>query len=421
MTHDGPQVNYLESLFLPIFAGLQARNVSFDVLQFRWGDKAGEDRIRQACDARGIGYRAAPVWRWGGAIGPLLSAVLGGRHVRAAARAFGSDIIMPRSLMPAISVLVAGGRKLRPLLFDADGLAIDERVDVAGLPPTGLTYRILRDVEAQTVRHAASILVRTRRAAEILFHRAGPPVTIDRFHVVTNGRDERVFQPFDPETRATVRLELGVDEGCPLLVYAGSMGPQYRPDLMEALFTEVRRRSPDARLLVLTGSPERAGDAFRETSEGVIIMRVAPDEVPRYLAASDVGLAYRLASFSMQGVAPVKHSEYLLCGLPVIGTAVVGDTKATVEEGLFFDEQNGPTRAAEWLVERVLPRRAQLREQARAIGMAQFSLRRSVEDYCRAIRAFRADEAGIGRSSGRSSEELISGGTQGYRPPPSDH
>jgi hypothetical protein len=70
-----------------------------------------------------------------------------------------------------------------------------------------------------------------------------------------------------------------------------------------------------------------------------------------------------------------------------------------VEEGLFFDEQNGPTRAAEWLVEQVLPRRAQLRNQARAIGMAQFSLRRSIEDYSHAIDALRADEAGIGRSS----------------------
>ena len=392
-------MNYLESLFLPIFAGLQAAGVSFDVLQFRWGDKAGEDRIRQACEALGVGYRAAPVWRWGGAVGPFLSAILGGRHVRAAARVFGSDIIMPRSLMPAISLLAAGGRKLRPLLFDADGLAIDERVDVARLPPTGLTYRILRDVEAQTVRHAASVLVRTRRAAEILFHRAGPPVTIDRFHVVTNGRDERVFQPFDPKTRATVRHELGVDGECPLLVYAGSMGPQYRPDIMASLFTEVRRRRPDARFLVLTGSPERAVDALRATSEGVIIMRVPPDEVPQYLAASDVGLAYRMTSFSMQGVAPVKLSEYLLCGLPVIGTAAVGDTKAVVEEGLFFDEQGGTSRAADWLVEQVLPRRGQFREQARAIGTAQFSLRRSVEDYGRAINALRADEARIDGSS----------------------
>ncbi|MDP8913833.1 MAG: hypothetical protein M3N39_09700, partial [Pseudomonadota bacterium] len=167
VTHDGPQVTYLESLFLPIFAGLQAGDVSFDVLQFRWGDKAGEDQIRQACNAVGIGYRAVPVWRWGGAAGPFLSAIWGGRHLRSAVRHFKSDIVMPRGMMPSISALAAGIHKTRPVLFDADGLPTDERVDVSGLSPTGATYRILRDVEAQTVRLATSVLIRTQRTAEI--------------------------------------------------------------------------------------------------------------------------------------------------------------------------------------------------------------------------------------------------------------
>lgn len=399
MTHDGPQVSYLESLFLPIFTGLQARDVSFDVLQFRWGEKAGEDRTRQACDAAGIGYRAVPVWRWGGAAGPFLSALLGGRHVRAAARAFGSDIIMPRSLMPAIAVLAAGGCKLRPLLFDADGLAVDERVDVAGLSATGLTYRILRDVEAQTVRHSASVLVRTQRAAEILCHRAGPPVTMNRFHVVTNGRDERVFQPFDADTRATVRRRLNVPGAAPLLVYAGSLGPQYRVDAMRSLFAEVRRLSPDAHLLVLTGLLERAAEAFHGASDGVITMRVPPDEVPELLAAADVGLAYRSISFSMQGVAPIKLSEYLLCGLPVIGTAAVGDTSAIVDQQLFLDDASGTPSAARWLLDEVMPNRDGYRDRARAAGREQFSLARSVEDYDRALQPFRGQGTDLGTSA----------------------
>ncbi len=389
VTWDGPQVSYLESLFLPIFAGLKSEGLSFDVLQFRWGDNASERRIRDACDAVGIGYRAVPVSRWGGGAGPFLSAIHGRRHVRSAARAFGSDVIMPRGMMPSISVLAARAHRVWPIVFDADGLPTDERVDVAGLPATGTTYRILRDIEAQTVRHSTSVLIRTQRTAEILYHRAGPPVTMDRFHVVANGRDEGVFQFFDAEHRAGVRRQLEVADTSPLLVYAGSMGPQYRLDAMDSLFSVVRALRPDARLLVLTGSPEVAAEAFQHHGDGAIIKRVPYDEVPRFLAAADLGLAYRSTSFSMQGVAPVKLSEYLLCGLPVIGTAAIGDTRPIKEEGLFFDDEGGTPAAAQWLVREVLPAREIYREKARAAGLARFSLGRSIEDYSRALQPLR--------------------------------
>jgi glycosyltransferase involved in cell wall biosynthesis len=91
----------------------------------------------------------------------------------------------------------------------------------------------------------------------------------------------------------------------------------------------------------------------------------------------------------MQGIAPVKLSEYLLCGLPVIGTAAIGDTTAVVEQGLFLDDSDGRAEAAKWLVEEIMPRRDSYRERARAAGQAQFSLARSVEDYVRALEPLR--------------------------------
>ena len=390
VTWDGPQVTYLESLFLPIFRDLKQHGYAFDVLQFRWGDKASEDRIRAACEAAGVRYRSVRIWRWSSG-GPFLSALWGARKVRSAVRAFGSDIIMPRSLMPAIAVLAAGGGKLRPILFDSDGLAADERVEIAGLAPTSLTYRILRDVEAQMVRVSRSIMTRTRQASEILHHRAGPPVTLAAFHTVANGRDEAVFRPGDAAARHEMRRRLGLEAAAPLLVYAGSIGPQYRVDAMGSLFREVRQLRPDARFLVLTGSPERATAALGSEAQQAVIMRVQPEEVAAFLAAADVGLAYRSTAFSMQGIAPVKLSEYLLCGLPVIGTAAIGDTKAVVDEGLFFDDHSGSRAAARWFVDEVLPHREIFRERTREAGIAQFSLARSVADYLRAIEPFQAE------------------------------
>ena len=386
VTWDGPQVDYMESLFLPIFRRLQDHGVGFDILQFRWGDAEQGRRLRAACEAAGIGYRAVPVWRRLGGVGALLTALAGRRHVKAAVRQFGSDAIMPRSLMPALAVLAAGGRRLRPIIFDSDGLAADERVDFAGDSPAGMTYRALRAVEARATRQAAGVLVRTPAAAAILRVRAG--IAADRFHLVTNGRDEAVFHPGSAHDRAGLRDRLGVAADAPLIVYAGSIGPKYRFDLVRAFAQAVASRRPDARLLVLTGSPELARAALgSEVALSPIVKRIAPLDVGRHLAAADLGLAFTTTSFSLQGIAPVKLAEYLMCGLPVLGTSAVGATATAVRAGLYLDESVGMEAAAAWWIDTVLPDRDRYRREARALGDAEFSLSRAVRDYRAAIEA----------------------------------
>jgi glycosyltransferase involved in cell wall biosynthesis len=388
VTWDGPQVSYVESLFIPIFRGLAEHGIGTDILQFRWGTTAQEEQVRSLCTEVGIGYRAVTVRQGMRGLGPFATALLGARHVRRCVRDFGSDVIMPRSILPSISVLRAGGAKLRPILLDADGLALDERVEFAGLSPKSFTYRLLRDVEAQSVREAGAIIVRSESARQVLVSRAGPPVTEERFVTVTNGRDERLFHPAGPADRGAVRAELGISPGAPLLVYAGSVGPQYRFDQLGQLAEALLDRRPDTRLLVLTGSPDAARAALAShdrLADVTTIMRAPPDEVPRYLAAADIGAAFRTASFSTRAVAPVKLSECLLCGIPVIGTASIGDTREAVEAGVFFSDTAGMEAAADWAVNRVLPEREAFRKQARQVGLARFSLSRSVADYQAAI------------------------------------
>lgn len=394
VTWDGPQVNYLESLFLPIFEGMKSAGVHVDILQFRWGDPQLTEQVRQRCEAAGARYRSVPIWRAMRGLGPFASAVAGAHHVRKAVRDFQSDVLMPRSLMPALAVLTARGSRLRPILFDADGLAVDERVEFDGLCPKSITYRMLRQVEARMLRESSSVIVRSDAAAQILAEREGHASNPAKFFVVSNGRDERLFTPLDEQSRHRIRQELGVNSSSPLLVYAGSVGKQYRFDKIGEVASELLTRRPDARLLVLTAQTDAAREELirfsPEVRESATIMRVPPDKVPAYLAAADVGLAFRSASFSMQAVAPIKVSEYLLCGLPIVGTASVGDTRNAVDAGVFVDESVGAAAAAEWIVREVLPRRQPLRDLAREVGIRRFSLARSVEGYMKAANAARA-------------------------------
>lgn len=391
VTWDGPQVTYLESLFLPIFVQLAKEGISFQVLQFTWGNPARLALTRQACEQARIGYEAVAVWRRPRALGALLSALAGARHVKRAVQAQGMDVVMARSTLPALATMLALRNSPCRMVFDADGLPLDERVDFAGQSPSGWVHRLLRDVEAQAVRQADVVLTRSSKAVDILHARAGAGTCIGKFHVVTNGRDADLFKPAEAAEIARLRRDLGLPGDGPLMVYAGSMGPQYCMDEMLRLFALVHERRGDAHFLVLTGSPELVDSALNrhpELSANVVTMSVPARAVPGYLACADVGLALRRPRFSMQAVAPIKLGEYLLCGLPVVATAGIGDSDAvSTDAGLLLQRMDGAElkAAADWIVDSVLPQRESYRVSSRTIGLGVFSLETSADSYEQAL------------------------------------
>ena len=391
VTWDGPQVTYLESLFLPIFKQLLTRGFAFHVLQFTWGASERVAFARQACEQAGIGYKSVAIWRRPTAIGALLTALAGARHIKKATQAHNIDVVMPRSILPALATMLALRNGQCRMVFDADGLPLDERVDFSGQSPSSLAHRFLRDIEAQAVRRADRVLTRAIKAVEILHNRAGAGTEVSKFHVVTNGRDAERFRPADVTESIKVRRDMGLALDTPLLVYAGSMGPQYCLEEMFTLFAMVRERRADAHFLVLTGSPEAVQptlDKHPHLNGYVTTLTVPAQAVPQYLGCADLGLALRQPSFSMQAVAPIKLGEYLLCGLPVVATAGIGDTGAISNDaGLLLQcmDESELQSTADWFVDSVLSQRERFRSSARLVGLSGFSLEASADSYQRAL------------------------------------
>ncbi|WP_222929742.1 glycosyltransferase [Synechococcus sp. SYN20] len=385
VTWDGPQVSYLEGLFLPIFVHLQTYGLQFHVLQFTWADPKGLSRVRSACERAGIPYRSISLWRRPVGFGSLIGVLIGGRLIQKLLRSWAIDVVMPRSTLPALATLCALRTQTFPVVFDADGLPLDERVDFAGASPSGLVYRLLRDVEAEMVRISNVVLARSSKAAEILLARAGAGTAPDKFKIVRNGRDPENFAPVTAAERSFTRRELGFDDSTPVLVYAGSLGDQYCINEMLVLFAAVKRRRADSKLLILSGSPEIACAALaskKSLADATSILSVSSDDVPRYLACADLGLSLRRRSFSMEAVAPIKVGEYLLCGLPVIASKGIGDTNVLSSEIAFLLEKMDGTaleRAAEWFCTTVIPVRATFVDHCRSVGLKYFSL-----DACKA-------------------------------------
>lgn len=377
---DGPQVNYLEGLFLPILKGLK-EEYEIHVLQFTWGAEEKSEALRVRAAAEGIRYERFSVSRKPlVALGALWTLIKGARFIRRYTRQYAVDIIMPRSTFPTWMTCRAVGKSVR-LIVDADGLPIDERVDFAGLSPRSLQYKLLKKIESAGLKRADTILVRSKAAVDLL---SAPR---ERFHVVTNGRDPDLFRPGPASERESLRASLGVEPNEVLLVYCGSLGLQYCPAEMIQLLGEMR----DAKLLLLSPSAAYLDglDIDPDLRQRIISKGLPFEEVPRYLCAADAGIALRVPSRSMKGVAPIKLGEYLLCGLPVVASRGIGDTGDLLEGEaccLLLSDHSAASISAsvDWIGKAV--QTTGLKASARQAGIRYFSLEGSISSYKKALK-----------------------------------
>ena len=78
------------------------------------------------------------------------------------------------------------------------------------------------------------------------------------------------------------------------------------------------------------------------------VIAVRPEEVPSYLSAADVGLAFIKPCFSKLASSPTKYAEYLACGLPLIINSGIGDSDALITQegaGVMVNDFNEPEYA----------------------------------------------------------------------------
>lgn len=392
MTWDSGAVDYLASLFFPTFAALKEHGIEVHTLQGTWGDNASVQRVREHAERLGLPYVAVQCpARHRKARMPWTVLRLAGEVARYA-RAHQMDVVMPRAMIPAaITLLAKPMLKHARIVWDADGLPADERVDFAGWSRRGLPYRAMRGVEAQMLRVADATMVRTERAEKILRQRAGAKGNSLRIEVVPNGRDPNAYAP-SAELRARIRARENIASHAPVLISVGSLGPQYFPEVQADIVATLLARDPEAHAVFLTAQSELIQDALRDRGADmsrVIAKRVPADEVTEWLAAADMGVALRQASYSQQAVCPLKVGEYLLSGLPVIATTGVGDLDTQLNDvhSMRIDDVahvNSDT-IVDWILA-TCPVDDATRIQCRDAGLKYFSLPAAVEGYLRLLR-----------------------------------
>lgn len=405
-TWDAPTSSYLTSLFGPIFGRLASEyGLKAEVHQATWIEKGSlTQRPRQILADKGIAYRPVIIRKFLGKAGEFAAALTMYFRIR---RSFswrkGPVIIFARAPLAAfVSILAARKVPDAYVVFDADGLPFDERVEYDGADPLGFLYRLMRDIEAYSVRRANAVLVRAEAAVDILISRAGPGVTRSKFRKVVNGRDEKIFAPSEASERAAVRNRLRITLDVPLLCYVGSsFDGKYQGLAILSFFREVRVRLPDARLLLILERPETANRGLLmhpELNDFITVTSATGDEVPALIAASDLGLSLIESGYSTNVVSATKVGEYLLCGLPVVVNRGCGEIAEKLRGQPFADylfdvEEGSLAKAAEWFVDVIWSDRGSYALQARKFGMDECGLEKSLMDYRGVIDDWRASHA----------------------------
>ncbi len=319
---------------------------------------------------------------------PFLNIYLCGRRIfiNSYIRINKIDIVIPRSTMPAKMMLMSRvlGKSFK-LVFDADGLPIEERVEFAELRINSLRYRLLKRTERQIFEYSDRIITRSIRAIDYLSRQH--KIDKSKFEVVSNGRDENIFKPLEDHEARLLRAELGIPDDALVLCYSGSLGPQYGVEQMMFIYQKVKQKIRDVYFLILGNNSQYLSKFNIATDHNIVVKTVPQLDVPRYLSIADVAFAIRKSSPAMMGVAPIKLGEYLLVGLPVIASKGIGDSELILKGQTCVHlmenySDDNLSASVDWILNIVDSKDLQLlKERCRELGLSQYGLKKSVEEY----------------------------------------
>lgn len=219
------------------------------------------------------------------------------------------------------------------LIFDIRGFITEEYVDAGLWKRGGFLHRLSKKIEPWLLRQSDGFVVLTRKAREILFPRStrqDPTDDLGRpVEVIPSCVDiDRFDKLITPTSREEIRRELNIGDR-ETFIYVGSFGGWYLTEELIDFLAAARKRNPSIFVIFLTHhNAVPLAEILRAkgfTDADFIIRKVSPDQVPPYLAASDVGLSFVKPCYSKLSSSPTKIAEYLVAGLPIISTSGIGD------------------------------------------------------------------------------------------------
>jgi len=333
ITQNGVTDHIGRSQVAPYLTGLAQMGFGIHVLS---AEKPGREdlvvRYRRDFDAVGIRWSHIPYRMTPPYIGQAWTQLAMRDAARRIVREEGIRVVHCRSFPPALIGWELKRRFGVKFIFDFRDFYADGGIAKAHGLKKALAHG-LKHIEGPMIRAADKIVCLTEKAASVLvnWYLADDPEASTRFHVVACCADFRHFDRgrVTESALARARERAGIRPGDYVLLYLGSLGPDYLLDQMMALFVRILKERPNGRFVFLSNNGEelvRAACVQRGVPRDRVSFTSADrDDVPSFLATADLSVIFIRADISKAGCSPTKLAELFGCGVPVIANSGVGD------------------------------------------------------------------------------------------------
>jgi glycosyltransferase involved in cell wall biosynthesis len=389
-----------QSQVAPYVLGLAAQGHSIHVLSAeKPGQQALIARYRALFDAAGVRWTRIPYRNSPKVIGPFLTQWRLERAARRIVRREPIHAVHCRSFPAALIGYRLKRRFGTKYLFDFRDFYADGGI-AKGSALLRPLYRRMKRMEGPMIREAARVVTLTARARDLLidWYLGDVPNAGERFAVIPCCAD---FAHFDParvtgEQLEAARERLGLTPGQTVLLYLGSLGPDYLLPEMLGLFAEMVKQRPDARFLFVSNNGAELVEAECR-AQGIdparIVFTSAPrDEVPTLIALATLSVVFIRPDLSKAGCSPTKLAELFAMNVPAVVNAGVGDLDRIVSP-----ERNGSALVHDFSsaeLGRALSEVLDLREKggiAICRNSSEFDLPAGVATYARVYREMEAN------------------------------
>ncbi|MDQ3211549.1 MAG: glycosyltransferase [Acidobacteriota bacterium] len=167
-----------------------------------------------------------------------------------------------------------------------------------------------------------------------------------------------------PGSGATIRAELGLPAGAPIVLYTGTFEVYQGLDLLFEAAKHVLAKQPDARFVLAGGRPEQIAAARTLAARSGVDASVVfagqrpAEEIPMFLDAADVLVSPRRVGTNT----PLKIYQYLRSGRPIVATRLLTHTQVLDDDVAILTGVTPEAFASGILVALTDP------ERARAVG-----------------------------------------------------